>query len=90
MSQYTLLTLDLNREISSEARDKFYAELEKLQWKKINQLTTLWYATWQDSVSEADIITTTKSDVEKAATAGNVAHYDAGLGICSKPIVWKK
>ncbi|MFZ2327379.1 MAG: hypothetical protein WAW73_10705 [Rhodoferax sp.] len=90
MAQYTLLTLDLNRETSSAARDKFYEELEQLQWKKINQLTTLWYATWKDDLSEAGIIATTKSDVEVAASAAKVAHYDAALGICGKPTIWKK
>lgn len=90
MSRYSLLTLDLNRETSSEARDKFYAELEKLKWKKINQLTTLWYANWKDEATDQGIIDTTKSDVEKAATAAKVSCYDAAVAVCGKPVVWKK
>ena len=90
MSRYSLLTLDLNRETSSEARNKFYAELEKLQWMKINQLTTLWYATWKDDVSDQGIIDTTKGDVEKAANAAGVTKYDAAVAVCGKPVVWKK
>lgn len=84
------MTLDLNRETMPEARDKLYLELEKLKWKKINQLTTLWYATWKDDVSDQGIIDTAKSDVEKAANASGTSKYDAAVAVCAKPVVWKK
>jgi len=90
MSQYSILTLDLNRETSSEAREKFYLELEKLQWKKINQLTTLWYASWKDGTTEQGVIDTTKKDIETAAAAVKVTRYDAAVAVCGKPVVWKE
>lgn len=90
MSQYTLLTLDLNDEVTSEARNRFYDELTKLGWKKVDDLTTLWYAAWNDSASAQDITNKVKSEVEKAANAAKVKHYDAALGVCGKPAVWKK
>jgi len=85
-----MLTVDLNKEVSSEKRDKFYAYLGEKQWTKINQLTTLWYTKWQDGLLEQQMIQTTKSDIEGAAAVSGVSHYDVALANCLKPIVWTK
>lgn len=90
MSRYSMLTLDLNKEVTSEQRTLFYDKLKELKWKKIDELTTLWFASWEDSVSDDGIISTTKSDVEKAAVAAKVTSYDASTAVCGMPVVWKK
>lgn len=89
MNRYSILTLDLNDEVTSEQRDAFYNELENRKWNKINSLTTLWYASWKDDVTDEGIIVITKSDVEGAAKVAKVQHYDASA-VCGKPVVWKK
>ena len=90
MSQYSMLSIDLNANVTSDQRKKFYEHLEKKQWKKISLLTTLWYTNWKDGVSEQGMINTTRGDLEEAASYSGVAHYDAALANCGKPVVLKK
>lgn len=90
MNKYSLLTVDLNEDVSTDARNQFYAELQKRKWKKISDLTTLWYATWDAKVDASGIIGTTKKDVEDSAQVAKVEHYDAATAICGTPVVWKK
>ncbi|MCZ7591568.1 MAG: hypothetical protein M5U15_05190 [Kiritimatiellae bacterium] len=85
-----MLTIDLNKDVSATVRDAFYAELQKKQWKRIPELTTLWFATWKGGTTADAAITTTKQDVEAAAQASGVAHYDASVAVSGKPVVWKK
>ena len=87
---YSMLTIDLNKDVAAKARDAFYAELQKKQWKRIPELTTLWFATWKDGTAADAAVTTTKQDVEAAAQAAGVAHYDASVAVSGKPVVWKK
>lgn len=90
MKKYSILSLELNDDVSTEERNLFYKALEKFQWKRINSTTTLWYAHWKSDASDEGIVNTTKNDVEQAAKTSNVKHYDASTAICGQPVVWKK
>jgi hypothetical protein len=74
---YAMLSLDLDRNTSTEQRDKFYEYLKNEKWTKIPEITTTWYASFKDTVSESEIISTTKTDVSNAAKHSRVTSYDA-------------
>ncbi len=90
MKKYSLLTIDLNDDVPNDKRNAFYAELAKRQWRKIEQLTTLWYVDWMAGATDHDIIETTKKDVEESAKTAKIDHYDASTAVCGNPVVWKK
>jgi hypothetical protein len=90
MSKYSILSLDLNKDATSEQRDAFYKKLAEFTWTKIQDPTTLWYCLWKDTTSEAGALQTTKDQVEKAATAAKVKSYDATHAFCDKPVSWSK
>ena len=90
MSRYCILSLDLNKQVTSEQRNTFYAKLQELQWMKMDATTTLWYAPWKDDVTDEGVVATTKSDVAKAAEAAKVTSYDATVAVCAKPVSWSK
>ena len=89
MSVYSILTLDLNDNVSSTQRESFYKALAELQWRRISEMTTLWYATWKDDATHDGIVKTTKEDVAKAAKQAGIESYDASVAPCLKPYVWK-
>ena len=83
---YAMLTLDLDKNTSSEKRDKFYKHLKDNQWTKIDKVTTTWYAKFNDDATESGIINTTKNDVKSAADHSGVSSYDAVVNVSkSKP-----
>jgi len=90
MSIYSILSLDLNRGVTTEERNAFYKKLTELKWKKISELSTLWYASWKDDTSGEDIIQTTKKDVDACASISKVSKYDASVAVSGKPVVWTK
>lgn len=90
MDAYSILTVDLNQEVSTDKRNKFYEYLQQNQWVKINQLTTLWYAKWETGLTAEGILATTKADIDAAAQRSQVSHYDVATAICGKPVVWRK
>lgn len=80
---YAMLSLDLDRNTSTEKRDKFYEYLKNEQWTKVPKVTTTWYAIWKDGATESSIIYTTKTDVENAAKNAGVTSYDAVVHVGS-------
>ena len=91
MSKYTLLTVDLNNDVSAEKRFGFYEYLEKKNWGKILNLTTTWMASWDDIHADSEIIRTAKKHVEDAAEAEGIASYSACVGVSlQKPETWHK
>ncbi len=74
---YAMLTLDLDNNVTSRQRTKFYEYLENEQWKKIKNVTTTWYAGFDGKATEAGIIAIAKKDVSNAAKHSGVSSYDA-------------
>jgi hypothetical protein len=77
MALRALLTLDIDRDASSEKRKKFYDWLKDKSWTKIPKLTTTWKARFEDGVSQADALKEAKNDVKGAADHSGVSTYDA-------------
>ena len=78
---YAMISLDLDKKTSSEQRKVFNAKLKELQWVKIPNVTTTWYANFKPEVSRQGITGTTKSDIQKAASAAGVTSYDVVLHV---------
>jgi len=74
---HVLLTVDLNNLTDSKKREKFYAELEKKQWKKFRTTTTTWHAKFRDDVSAAGAVATSKKEVADAAQVAGIVSWDA-------------
>lgn len=74
---HVLLTVDLNSVTDTKKRDRFNEELKNKQWKKFRETTTTWHAKFQDGVSAAGAVATTKKEVAAAATAAGIASWDA-------------
>lgn len=74
---YAMLSLDLDRNTSTEKRDNFYEYLKKEQWTKAPKVTTTWYASFKDGATESGIINATNTDVANAAKYAGVTSYDA-------------
>lgn len=74
---YAMLTLDLERGIREEQRTAFNEEMKDRQWSKLPDVTTTWRAKFQDGVSHAGALITTKSDVEAAAKTAGIRQYHA-------------
>lgn len=86
----TILTLDLNNDVSSAVRDLMYAELGKLNYVKNTALTTIWQKSWKDGSQTADYVGAVKNDVAQAATAAKVLRYDASVIVTpNAPVTWK-
>lgn len=79
MSRYSMLSLDLST--TDEKRKKFYEELEKKKWIKMEQLSTVWYCSWKDGTKNEVIIQGAKTDIADAAKVAGipVADYWAGI-----------
>lgn len=88
MAISVMLSVDLNS-VTSQERTKFYEELKSRLWVKL-KLTTTWRATFQEGVSKAGAISTTKSDVAAAAKAAGVTNYEAAASASDEPPTeWK-
>lgn len=90
MALHSILSCDLNKGTPGEKRDLFYRELQDKKWFKINELTTLWYASWKEEMKPEAIIKETKADVAAAAAKAEIEHYDAFVAVSGEPVVWTK
>lgn len=88
MSLHVMLTIDLNRGVSEEARQKFYDYLAKEQWTRLKLTTTFW-AKFAETATPESAISTTKMDVRNAALTSGVVNYEAAAEVGnSAPSVW--
>ncbi|MBB1632268.1 hypothetical protein [Cupriavidus sp. UME77] len=88
MAVFVMLTVDLNRGVTEEARDKFNEALKQEQWTKLT-LTTTWYAKFKEGVTEAGALDTTKVDVTNAASHAGITNYEvAAIPSTSMPTIW--
>lgn len=76
MAVYVMLTVDLNRDVSAEARQKFNEHLAGAKWTKL-KLTTTWYAKFKDGTTTDGAISETKADVKRAADQAGIRSYEA-------------
>ena len=88
MGLNVMLTVDLNKKTTSKQRTTFNKELAKKKWNEIENLTTTWWASFEDNVTERQAVYTTKADVETATKKAGVKNCDVALMVGnSKPPV---
>jgi len=70
MSSYILVTADFP-DVTSAGRNKIYECLNIEKWKKVTEhdrdISTVWYASFNDNVSEQEAIEITKSDFDNCS-----------------------
>lgn len=76
-----LLTLDLERDVSTENRQKVYNYLKKQKWEKLKELTTSWKCSFEENANREAVISECKKDVRNAIRVGGVTSYHAALQI---------
>ncbi|WP_295968683.1 hypothetical protein [uncultured Xanthomonas sp.] len=90
MTVYVMLTVDLNRGVSDEARQKFYDYLAKEQWTRLKLTTTFW-ARFAETATPEGAINATKKDVNNAASSSGISYYEAAAEVgSSTPSVWNQ
>lgn len=77
MTIYAMLTLDLNRDVSSTQRDAFYQYFLERNWIRL-KLTTTFTASY-DGASYESALATVKERVLGAAAASGVKSYEVAL-----------
>lgn len=82
MKLKVLLTVDLPDAVSHD-RQKFNDELARLQWIKIDELTTVWTATFKDGITEPNVEQTVVSDLKRAKAVGGIhtVNYAFHIGV---------
>jgi hypothetical protein len=90
MTLYATLTFDLDQNVTSKEREKFYAELTKSHFIQ-HQLTTLWTASFTPSTLQEDAKAITRKIVDEAAAASGIYVYEALVSISNeRPMEWNK
>jgi hypothetical protein len=84
MGLKAMLAVDLNF-TTEDARKNFDRELALLEWEKVKVLASIWHASFKDTATDSEIITTAKNDVAKAAKKAGIASYDAGVIVSHTP-----
>ncbi|KGJ90414.1 hypothetical protein [Colwellia psychrerythraea] len=78
---YALLTLDLDKNITSLEREKFNAHIKDSGWRKLAKVTTTWFTSYAESATEQKIINEVKLDVAAAAKYSGITVYDAAVNV---------
>lgn len=86
MTVYLMLTLDLNGNVSTEAREKFYNVL-KADHLKRRKLTTTWSAHFVSHYTVAMAETHIKELLKRASTVSGVRNYEAAYMFSTSPMV---
>ena len=85
---YVMLTVDLDKGVTTQQRTTFNEQLAEGLWVKLN-LTTTWYAKFVEGATVEGAIQATKNIVAKAAAAARIAAYEAAAEVgWDKPVVW--
>ena len=71
MTIYVMLTVDLNRGVSDDARQKFYDYLAKEKWSRLKLTTTFW-AKFAENATPDGAIGATRKDVRNAAASAGM------------------
>jgi hypothetical protein len=86
---HVLHTVDLDKAVTTDQRDKFAEYLANKQWVKL-ALTTTWAATYQDSDSYDDVAHAVKIDTVLAAKHAGISTYEIAFMIGDRPPIIKK
>lgn len=78
MGYNALITLDLPI-ITSEERKVFYEVLKQFKWVKIKDLTTVWRASFNDSVISSSAITILINDLKTAKMKSGINKVEYAL-----------
>lgn len=90
MTIYVMLTVDLNRGVSDDARKKFYDYLSKEQWARLKLTTTFW-AEFAETATPEGAMRAARKDVKNAAASAGITYYEAAAEIgSSAPTVWNQ
>lgn len=86
---FAMLSLDLEKNISASQRDEFYDYLKQEQWVKVPKVTTTWYAQFNPTTSEAQIIEATRVDLNNAMKVSGVRNIEAVVNVSvSRPVTF--
>lgn len=72
---YALLTVDLDKGVTSDQRKTFNEEMANRHWTKM-ATTTTWSASFTAGSTPTGILTETKADVAAAASAAKVTKWE--------------
>lgn len=75
MAKYIMMTLDLERGVSEENRQKFYAKLNELKWIKSPDVTTTWSTSWAEPQTSEYATREVREDLAAAAAAAGYPTY---------------
>ena len=78
MGYNALITLDLPK-VTSEERKVFYEVLKQFNWVKIIELTTVWKASFNDSVIRSSAITVLINDLKTAKMKSGITKVEYAL-----------
>jgi hypothetical protein len=81
MGYKALLTLDLENEVSSKKREKFYEYLKNEKWSNLPGLTTAWQCSYKEDVTRETAIRVAKNDVADASRHSGVSSYNAAVQV---------
>jgi hypothetical protein len=77
MGIQVMVSLDLERGVSEEKRQKFNEYLENEHWVKVPKVTTTWRAGFTDGVTSESAARATKVGVANAARHAGITYYEA-------------
>ncbi len=90
MTAYVMLTIDLNKNVSDEARKKFYEFLLSKNFKRLS-LTTTFYTQYTAGVTEDGALKSTRDYIQQAAGNAGITNYEAAIQVGTVPAaVWKE
>lgn len=87
MPRHVMMTLDLERGVSEESRQKFYAKLKELHWGKLPDVTTAWKCSWSNSQTDEYATRIVREDLESARAVAGSPKYHAVAMIGDAPPV---
>lgn len=86
---FTVLSLELNREVPDPRRNKMYEELRRLQWRKLSEAATMWQKVWLDGHATAAYVDAAKQEISTTAKSVGIFDYDAAVVVSNcEPAPW--
>lgn len=90
MPKHIIMTLDLEKGVSEENRQKFYAKLKEASWGKIPDVTTTWKCQWSSEQTAAAMTNVVSTDLTNArAVAGYCAYHAVAMIGDAVPVAFK-
>lgn len=78
---HAMLSLDLDKNTTSQEREKFNAHIRDSGWMKLAKVTTTWFTRYSEKATEKQIINEVKLDVAAAAKYSGITAYDAVVNV---------